>query len=200
MLITVIHNTQDKVRATSLKKEMESQGLKPNEYNIIGAIMNSGTPAVGIMQSHKKCIEFAKQQGANRVCILEDDVKFLAPNTLSMLFYNATVLKTITEYDILIAGMYDGTPEYIEACPSVVKVRDKFSGLFCYVIQSNFYDRFLEAEEPYQLDFWLHHMGKAQVFCVYPMIAIQHDGYSYNRKEITRYNEWLHTKYKLFNS
>lgn len=199
MFITVIHNPHDRVRAASLEKEMQSQGLKKEEYNIIQAVMNPGTPAVGIMQSHKNCIEFAKKQNAARVCIIEDDVKFLAPNTLSMLFYNATVLKTVTEYDILLAGMYEGTPEYIEACPSVVKVSDKFSGLICYVIQSHFYDRFLEAEQPYQLDFWLHNMAKAQVFCVYPMIAIQHDGYSYNRKEITRYNEWLHTKYKLFN-
>src|SRR5688572_12017724 len=85
MNILIIHNQSDQVRAQNIKDQFAGQTLKV-DYEIIPAIMNPDQPCVGIMRSFKVAIKHAMQNNWKEVCIFEDDLDFLIPESLSYFF------------------------------------------------------------------------------------------------------------------
>lgn len=195
MKIFIIHNSQDKLRAENIKTQFASQ--EGNwQYEIVEAVMDYDMPRRGISKSHKKCVQMAKDQKLDSITIAEDDLKLLSPWSLNL--YQNSFDGPIKDWDLVFGGIYSG--DVIENNDSLwVKVINKVSGLHLYTVNNKFYDKFLSADENYNIDYFLSEELKAKMYCIYPFVAIQNDGYSYNVKEITKYNETLQYKYKLIN-
>lgn len=194
--IFVIHNIHNLQRKESIIQEMAFQGLRLNkDYVLFPAEMYRGKPCTGISRSHKKCIQIAKKRDLPYVIIIEDDIMFLHKEALiKFQKYRQDLPKG---WDIYLGGMYDGTPVPINENVAVVK--DKISGLHLYMVHQNFYDKFLEADEAANLDWWLSIEAKANIYLAYPMLALQHEFYSDNAKKVLNYNYGIEKRYKLIN-
>jgi len=200
MLTYIIHNIENTARRERLMKELEVQTQHCEEMldaEIVKAIMVPKFPQRGISQSHKMCVQKAKDAGAKEVCILEDDVWFVCDKSFK---------RFLTEYenmpadgDLFFAGCYDGVFQPIT--DTLAHATEKLSGLHCYIVKEKFYDKFLSADETYNLDFWLTvpNFGNAKSYCTYPFVALQHDGYSDNTKTVTKYNQHIGRRFKVWN-
>ena len=193
MKILIIHNSQDKVRSENIVRQFASQNTK-YEYEIVEAVMDFGMPQKGISKSHKKCVALAKERGWENVTIVEDDIKFLDPNSLNI--YKRTLGEVTEFWDLFFGGIYSGdvTEKFGKSWGCVM---NKVSGLHLYTVNSSFYDKFLSCDENYHIDYFLSEELHARSFCCVPFVAIQNDFYSYNARKITEYNIALHLKYKL---
>lgn len=196
MKILLIHNSQDKVRSENILKQFAGQNTK-FDYEIVEAVMDFGMPRRGISRSHKKCVALAKERGYPNVTIVEDDILLLDPDSLDI--YEKTWQNFGDEWDLFFGGVYAG--DIVEkAGRNWGWVSNKVSGLHLYTVNSNFYDKFLTADENFHIDYFLSEQLHARSFCCVPFVAVQNDGYSSNLGAITDYNRTLHLKYKLINS
>lgn len=192
MKILIIHNSTDKERAENIKNQFSNQNTK-HEYEIVEAIMYPSQPAIGIKRSFCKAIQKAKDNNWPEVLILEDDFKILCAGSISMMMQ---IWYQYSLHDgILLGSVYEGTPKLLSEGVAVIK--DKFSALNSMIVPSNLYDKILNAEEPYHLDYWIGQVAKITTYVCYPFLIIQNDGYSYNTQTITEYNKGLKLKYKL---
>lgn len=192
----VISTPGDNKRYERLVHELKTQGLELNkDVQIFPAFMDRTMARRGILRSHKSIVLHAKQKGLPEIMIMEDDIRFLSPNSMEI-FLNVNKLIP-KNCDMLMAGLYDGI---IDKCYSKYAAVDgKISGLHCYIVKEKFYDRFIGADEDYNLDYVLSAVIKATIYTAYPMLALQYDGYSYNTMKDQVYNYNIHKKYKLHN-
>ena len=195
MLKLVIHNRENAVRAKNIVETFGSQWYVDNSFRIIDAIMIPKHPPRGIFESFKKCIQIAKESGADRVIVFEDDVKFLRSDSLSdFIEYSNSIPDT---FDLYMGGVYSGN--IIPINENVGKIEGEFNGLHCTMFNSKFYDKFLSIETDKNIDYVIS-CGKyveCESYCAYPMLVIQNDGYSDNVKSFTNYNQILTQQYKL---
>lgn len=196
MKIYVISDPKNIERVKNIKTQFASQE-GDWQYEIVEAVMDYDMPRRGISKSHKKCVQMAKDQRLDSITIAEDDLKLLSPLAINL--YMSSLFALPDSWNLSFGGIYSGEVEKEELNRQLqwVKINNKVSGLHFYTVNSNFYDQFLSADENYNLDYFLSEELKAKMYCIYPFVAIQNDGYSYNVKEITKYNETLHFKYKL---
>lgn len=192
----VIRTPNDPKREELILDSLFFQGVHPQSVEFVEAIMDAQMPSRGISRSHRKIIQEAFDQDLQEVCIIEDDVLFLTPKALEMFFIIYQKHLTKTDCDMFMAGIYDG--EIGERFLGYIKVKNRISGLHCYIVRNKFYKQFLEADEAWNLDYDLSHNKKASIYCMWPFLAIQHDGYSYNARNKTTYNYNLHKKYQLY--
>ncbi len=194
MRILIIHNSQDKVRSENILKQFADQSTK-YDYETVEAIMLPSQPSVGIKRSFCKAIQIAKDYGWKQVFILEDDFCCLDMQSIEIM------IRTYNEFPlhgaILLGGIYEGQIE--EVGKNIAKVNDKLSGLHAMIVGEELYDEILSCPEPYHLDYSLSMIRNFPIYTCYPFVIIQNDGFSYNTKSITNYNEGLKLKYKLIN-
>lgn len=197
MLTLVISTPNNPERLNNVHTQMTSQGLTTADYELVPAQMIAKHPPMGICQSFKKCIEIAQERKAPYVNIFEDDMLFLTPNAYSefMRVFDAAVPKW--DFDIYLGGIYDG--DVTPFLDGVATVSGKLSGLHCIVVPERFYHHILNADENINLDHTISQTLKARMYVMYPMGIIQRDAYSYNARQVTEYNPYLHTRYKLLN-
>lgn len=197
MKIYIIHCVGDEIRYNNTLKQFDSQNVK-YDYEIIPATMHSSQPCVGIMRSFKECIQKAKGAKLNYCMILEDDFNCLSETALHDFIAIWNFYSWNLKDNIFLAGVYSGDviPEFDNFKP-FARVRNKISGLHAMIVPALLYDEILNAEEPYNLDYYLSEIAKLKINVCYPFLIMQNDGYSYNKKEKTNYNENIHLKYKL---
>lgn len=187
MEIYVIHNPDRKDRQQVLIKELMSQNVV--DINFMPAVIAS-KPAAGISQAHKNCVKWAAKLGLPEICVMEDDVKFTAPDSLFTFF--EAYKQAPDDCDIFLAGMYTGS---IHRINDHVAKTNSFSGLHCYIVRKKFYDKFLSAPPDKHIDRWIGQTaktgGNAKVYLSYPMTAIQHNGFSDNVKKTMNYDYLL---------
>lgn len=202
MNILVISNIADKSRSENIVKQFESQLYKP-KYEIMPAIMDAGKSSKGISQSHKACIQKAKDNNWPEVTIVEDDILFPNHASLGTFLFTFYAFKNACEdWDMYFGGIYEGelVPKYfLSEKLGAAKIEGKISGLHLYTVNSRFYDRFLSADEEINLDYVLSEQLKAVSYCVTPFLALQNDGYSYNKGAVVNYNEYIGRKYPIIN-
>jgi GR25 family glycosyltransferase involved in LPS biosynthesis len=192
MEVYVIHNRERKDRLESFINECQTQGIK--DVTFFPAIF-ADKPQTGIAIAHANCVLDAKNKGLEQVCIMEDDVQFTAPEAFNhfLNLYNSVP----KEADIFLSGISTGTPT--KHSNGIARVNE-FSGLHCYIINAKAYDRFLSCPRGKHIDRWLGNRisgGKMNVFTAYPMVAIQHNGYSDNKKQVKDYSH-LFNKHPLW--
>lgn len=181
-----------------MTKELTIQ--KITEFELIRANMIPKFPQRGISQSHKRCIQWAMDMNAKEVCILEDDIWFTSKDSFQR--FLDLYKKVPEEADLFFAGCYDGKFTPVPELEGIAKGSNRLSGLHCYIVREKFYYKFLSAEENYNLDFWLtdSKFGNAISYCAYPFVALQHDGYSDNIKQVTQHNSQIDKRYPIWKS
>lgn len=174
---------------------MDSQGLSLGTYVVMAAQMDRGKACSGISRSHKECVKIAKEKHSPYVIIIEDDIMFLHKEALLKFqkFHN----ELPENWDLFLGGMYDGTP--VPISENVARVKDKISGLHLYMVNRNFYDKFLQADEAANLDYWVSVEANANIYVAYPFLALQYEFYSDNSKSVLNYNYDIGKRYKLIN-
>lgn len=193
--IFVIHNIHNIQRKESFLQEMAYQGLQQKDYTIMPAVMHRGKACTGISRSHKKCVQIAKEKNMPYVIIIEDDIMFLHKE--SLIKFQKYRSELPPDWEIYLGGIYDGTP--IPIGEHIAQVQDKISGMHLYMVHQGFYDKFLQADEAANIDWWLSTEAKAKMYLSYPMLGLQHEFYSDNAKNISTYNYGIEKRYKLIN-
>lgn len=143
-------------------------------------ISNEGNPKRGIAQAHKQIVKYAKDQRWPSITIAEDDFKFTDTGA-----YDYFLNRAPRDFDLYLASIYHGI---IKPDNSV----DDFAGLTLYIISQRFYDTFLSIPEGNDIDREL--AGKGKFIVCNPFVAIQHNGYSDNKRKHINYDDCLHDR------
>lgn len=193
--IFVICTPGDSIREESLNKELSAQINVPLEIEYFPAYMDFRMPRRGINKSHRAIVQKAKDLDLDQVCVLEDDVMFLCDTALAK-FINASMLIP-KDADLFLNGIYDGDigMEY----SFYAEVSGKISGLACYVVKKQFYDKFLTADEAWNIDAYLSMELSPKMYVMYPFTSLQHEFVSYNLGGQTSHNYRIfkNNKYKI---
>ena len=131
MIPNIIHTSRRMDRLVLLQKEMDCQNI--TNYKIWEGEIHPAATLVGIALSHKKIVQWAKNNNLPECLIFENDIMFTAPGAFD--FY---LSKKPIDYDLYLGGIYCGN---IKRDNTV----DDFCGLHCYIVNSRFYDTFLEV-------------------------------------------------------
>lgn len=193
--IYLIHDSQRKDRRDLFRKELEEQGI--DLYELVPADKSTNNPVKNISRAHKECIRRAQKEDLPMCVVMEDDVLFPCPGAYNEFLRLSEILPTeitTAKWDMLIAGSYDYQLYHnIYKSGPLVPIK-RFSGLHCYLVRQKFYDQFLQAPEGRNLDKTL----AGNIWMTYPMMALQHDGYSDNKKRTTNYNQQYKSRIKLW--
>ena len=179
-------------RKKHVEKELSTVGIKAQRFNAIR--LPNG--AIGCSMSHMKCIEMAKQNNWDHVCIVEDDIQFLNPK----LFIEQCNKALSKNFDVvLLAG--NNVPPYTRIDDSCVKVT-KCQTTTGYVVKQHYYDKLIAnikdginklLREPekrvlYAIDkYWFQLQEIDTWFLVTPLTVTQREDYSDIEKCKTNY-------------
>ncbi|HRN91896.1 MAG TPA: hypothetical protein PLE75_02765 [Ferruginibacter sp.] len=180
-MLNIIHLSKREDRLALLKDQLIIQGI--SDYKLWEGIVDKSNPAKGISKAHKQIVAWAKKEKLKSIVIAEDDVKFTAKGA-----YNYFIKNKPTQYDLYLGGIYYGK---IKEDHTV----SDFAGMMLYIIHERFYDVFLSVHEESDIDRSLANKGTF-VVCN-PFVAIQHEGYSDNKKAFVNYDICLKGR-KLF--
>jgi hypothetical protein len=179
--INVIFNADhpDPDRFDKLCEELARQGIL-DEADIYPCIRGAATIEASINASHKMLVRMAKDAKLEKVCIMEDDVLFPAKDG-----FNYFMALEPNRYDIYTAGTYGGYARQTESSNPCLIVPYPV-GLHCYLIHSQFYDKFLSIDPTKHIDTALEGLGTFKL--CYPMAAIQRPGWSSNNRKDVNFN------------
>lgn len=167
MQLHVIHLKHRKDRLKSILEELQTQNV--GNYVFWEGIQDHEKPSRGIAKAHQQIVAWAYEQGMPEVLIAEDDVHFSAPGALEYFISNKP-----TEYDLYLGGISYGKLNIDNSI-------DDFAGTHLYLIRQQFYKRFLSLTGEKDIDRALARQGR--FFVCNPMIALQWNGFSDNKKE-----------------
>lgn len=163
----------------TLEKELEEQGIKGKIW--VG--VHDPTSVVrSINLSHKTIVAHAKESRLPEICIMEEDVMFLAPSAWQFFLDNKP-----KHFDLYLAGCYGLNQEaYKRVADGCGATRiNNFAGLHCYIINETYYDKFLDMPEDTHID---NQPGMGVFYVCSPFAALQHPGYSANNRMPVNYN------------
>jgi hypothetical protein len=121
--------------------------LKEAEAQNFGVIFWEGevvksNPKIGICRSHKRIIQYAKDNNLEKICVAEDDARAMAPGAWKYFVDNIPK----EPWDLYSSMFY---------CCDVVegnRIMAPFSGLTLYFVHRNFYDFYLSLPDDCHLD------------------------------------------------
>ena len=120
-------------RKQHVERELLKVGIKAQRFNAIR--LPNG--AIGCSMSHLKCLEIAKQNNWDHVCIIEDDIQFLKPRV----FVQQCNLALSKKSDVvLLAG--NNLPPYIRVDDSCVKV-SRCQTTTGYIVKQHYYNKLI---------------------------------------------------------
>ena len=129
-----------------------------------------------INASHKMVVKKAKDDGLKECCIAEDDLFIPHKNGWEWFLKNKP-----ERFDIYVGGNYLPFDKMGEGAFKV----DCIVGLHLYIIHSRYYDTFLDTPNKRHID---TEQKSKEMYCCYPMAAIQRAGFSANNKSVVNYN------------
>lgn len=187
-IINIIHlEGEGKYSEQRKQSFMEQMAEQKAPYNVWQGIKIEGLPFAGISKSHKQIIRDARERKLERVTIMEDDCVFSAPGAWD--YYLSQLPK---EADIFFGMIYEGQINENN------KIVTGLSGLTIYTVYQRFYDVFLQMPEMNNLDRVIGLQAyKFDYYVCNPFVAIQSDGYSYNKRKSATYGHLLECK-KMF--
>lgn len=170
-MLNIIHLPHRADRLTLLKKELERQKIR--DYKIWPGI-KTARPSFGIAMAHQQIVRWAIQENLPEITIAEDDIRFTADGAFT--YYRQNKPST---FDLYLGGITYGEILHDNT------VTD-FAGTHLYTIHQNFYSTFVDQNGEMDIDRALKNKGRF-VVCN-PMVAIQRNGFSDNRKKVMDYS------------
>jgi hypothetical protein len=193
--IYCIHLPHAKDREKTMFSELDY--LRPNkDYYIINGVVDRITTKA-ISESFKNVIKKAITENHKQVIILEDDVKFTSKKSKEVLQKS---LETIpSDWDILLCCSYYFKTDDDTDKP-IIKIKD-FTSLICAVYNNTSYEKILlhDNNKVPHIDRYLGKLSRENnlnVYLIYPMIAMEYPGISYNKNKEVDYTSML-SKYKV---
>lgn len=183
MQLNIIHLEYRTDRLQLLQNQLHEQNIC--NYKIWQGFLDEENPKRGIAKAHKQIIQWTHDQNLPSVTIAEDDIKFTSPGAFEYFINNEP-----KEYDLYLGGIIHGN---INNDNSI----NDFSGLTLYKINQIFYSTFLSLPEEKDIDRSLANKGN-YIVCN-PFVAIQHNGFSDNKKEYQNYAPYLQHRKLLSN-
>lgn len=172
MGINVIYDDRHPEDYERLLKEFEEQGI--TDFKFWDATVNKDSVVGSINRSHKRIIEWAKENNMPFVIVAEQDLKFTREGAWQYFLDNIP-----NSYDIYLSSTY---------------VKDLYKKVICgfhlYICHSKFYDTFLSVPNEVHIDSAMNDTGGDFHIC-YPYPALQRIGFSANNKSIVNYNSIL---------
>ncbi len=148
------------------------QGL--TKYHFWDATVLKDSVVKSINASHKKIVQWAKDNGKEYVIVAEQDLTFTCPTAWKYFLDNIP-----KQFDLYLA------------CTYIVPVsNNKICGFHLYIIHSKFYDKFLSVKDDLHIDTAMDSLEGDYIFC-YPFPALQRRGFSANNHTIVDYNKIL---------
>lgn len=175
--VNVILDNRRSERYGLILDEFIRQGI--TNYKIWDAIMLKDIPS-SINASHKKIVQWAKDNGESEVLIAEDDLMFPSEKGFEWFLKNKPPL-----YELYSSANYCAfkRPDKPGAYRCEYQV-----GFHLYFCHSRYYDTFLNTKSDAHID--SEQRGKLMYHC-YPFAALQRPGYSANNQANVNYNAQL---------
>jgi hypothetical protein len=138
-------------------------------------VEDKNSVVASINKSHKRIVQFAKDNNLPEILIGEDDLMFPANDGYQYFLRNKP-----EDYDLYLAATY-----------TLPITNNIVCGFHLYFIHSRFYDTFLATPDDVHIDSHMTELNGKYVFC-YPMAALQRPGRSANNPgEKVNYNNQL---------
>lgn len=169
MIAHIIVDPHRPVDNMTLYNELKTQQI---DWRMWSCVRDTQNVIRSINLSHKQIVKYAKDNGLPEICIMEEDVWFMAPGAWQYFLRNKPA-----DYDLYLAGAYALNPlakKRLEEQHGPVEIHN-FAGLHCYMISERYYDRFLSIPE------WKHiddQPGMGVFYVLFPFAALQHPGWS----------------------
>lgn len=171
-------------RLLAIAKEAKQQGFALMLWNGIDEPERRYTKRA-ICQSHKRIVQYAKDNKLPYCVIAEDDIEFFAPGAFDYYIENIP-----DDYDL-----YCGTIFHGEVCPDTNRILNGMSAtMTLYTVHSRFYNFILnEIPDDCHIDRFLGGFAFKYKYYVPPMlVCTQRQGYSDNLKQKTSdYNVYI---------
>lgn len=175
MRLNIIHGNRHE-RLSLLKEQLDSQNIW--DYKIWDGEHCVDSVVRSINLSHKKIVQYAKDNDLSEICIAEDDIKFTHPNSFNYFLENKP-----DSFDMYLGGCY--LPEF-----NPNQTLKSFCALHLYIISERFYDIFLALPEREHLDRAMAGLG-VFILCN-PMVAVQSNGFSQNTGKEENYDRLIY--------
>lgn len=171
----------EETRRQSFMEEMATQRAK---YMVHDGVIDR-PPFKGIAKAHKKVIQYAKDMKMKMICVCEDDIKFTHPDSYKYFLKNMP-----EDFDMYMGLIYHGE------ISDTRRVMNGFSGgMTLYIVKEQFFDTFLNVSENNHIDNNLGELAWDHKYYVCnPFVCTQSGGYSFNKKQILYYDEYLRGK------
>ena len=201
----VINLVEREDRKLSVIVQLNKIGvLKPEFINAI----KTKDGAIGCSMSHIKCIELARKNGWDYVCVVEDDFKCVDPETFksSLSKFQQNSIQDNISWDVLLIGGNNCPPYYkpvnIDYCVQITNCRCTIG----YVIKREFYDTIIHnfregvgklMREPtnkreYAIDmYWKYLQDSGRWFLLTPLTITQETSYSNVEDRIINYDHLM---------
>lgn len=183
----VIHVKGSSREATMLK-EMNTH--YEGDFSVFDAIVKPNAYE-GISESFKEVIRMNYSEP--EIHILEDDVKFLGRS--SRVIFEESYKRLPDNWGIYLGGSY--TYDNPIDLKGILEV-ENYRSFHSVVIKQRCYDYFLthDSKKINNIDAWVCSFEKKAYLCS-PQVAIQYNGYSYNRGKEVNYDYHLKNKILL---
>jgi GR25 family glycosyltransferase involved in LPS biosynthesis len=185
-------------RDIHIKKELSKLELTGKRFNAVKMING----AIGCSMSHLKCLQTAKENNWDHVCILEDDIEFLDPELFKKQMN--MFLQKHNNWDVLLLAGNNMLPyqSVDETCIKVTNCQTTTG----YIVQKHYFDTLidnykkgielymknLDKSNLYSIDrFWFLLQNKDNWFLLIPLTVIQREDYSDIQCKKTNFRKYM---------
>jgi GR25 family glycosyltransferase involved in LPS biosynthesis len=178
--------------------ELRKLGLDGTRFNAIK--MKNG--AIGCSMSHLKCIQMAKENNWDHVCIVEDDIEFLDPVLFKKQLYS--FLQNHSSWDVLLLAGNNMLP-YQSIDDTCIKVSN-CQTTTGYIVKKHYYDILIDnykkgieklmknpdKPELYSIDrYWFLLQNKDNWYLIIPLSVIQKEDYSDIQEKNVNFRKYM---------
>lgn len=164
--------------------------------------------AIGCSLSHIKCLEFAKKNNWEYVCVVEDDFKCIDPEKFisSVSKFNKNSIKDNIQWDVLLIGGNNCPPYYnlpnVDYCVKISNCQTTIG----YVVKRDFYDTLIhnyregvsklmrnpDNKKEFAIDmYWKHLQHSGRWFLLIPLTITQETSYSDVEGKVINYDHLM---------
>jgi hypothetical protein len=201
----VINLVEREDRRLSVSVQLKKIGVSNPEF--IHAIKTKDG-AIGCSMSHIKCIELARKNNWDYVCVVEDDFKCVDPKifTSSLSKFQQNSIRDNISWDVLLIGGNNCPPYYkiqnVDYCVQITNCQSAIA----YVVKREFYDTIIQNfregvgklmrdpsnKHQYAVDmYWKHLQQSGRWFLLTPLTITQETSYSNIEDKVINYDHLM---------